>query len=70
MSKAIIESQKLEEVLASAHEAISNIDGHDITGMKQMGRLIDKLRVGQTVVIKIYRNGQPMELDVLLTEKP
>ncbi len=51
-------------------DIITSIDGHDITGMKEMGRLIDKLRVGQTVVIKIYRNGRPMELNVLLKEKP
>ena len=49
-------------------DIITSIDGHDVTGMKQMGRLIDKLRVGRTVVIKIYRNGRPMELNVLLKE--
>ena len=51
-------------------DIITSIDGHDITGMKEMGRLIDKLRVGQTVVIKIYRDGRPIELNVLLKEKP
>lgn len=51
-------------------DIITSIDGHKVTGMKEMGHLIDKLRVGQTVVIKIYRNGQPTELNVLLTEKP
>ena len=51
-------------------DIISSIDGYDVTGMKQMGHLIDNLRVGRTVAIKIYRNGRPMELNVLLTERP
>ncbi len=51
-------------------DIIAGIDEHEITDMEQMIRLLDKLRVGQTVTLKIYRNGQLMELEVLLTERP
>ena len=51
-------------------DIIVSIDGHQVTDMKQMGRLIDKLRIGQTVAIGIDRKGRPMELSVLLEEKP
>ncbi len=51
-------------------DIIVSIDEHEITDMKQMGHLLDKLRVGQTVILKIYRNGRPMELEALLTERP
>ena len=50
-------------------DIIVAIDGQALTGMKQMGRLIDKLRVGQTITIEIYRNGRAMELNVLLEER-
>jgi len=51
-------------------DIIMAVDGHKITDMKQMGRLVDKLEVGQNVVLNILREGQAMELDVLLAEHP
>lgn len=51
-------------------DIITGIDGRAVTDMKQMGHLIDKLRVGTTMTVKIYRNGRTMELNVLLQEKP
>lgn len=43
---------------------------HEVADMKQVGRLINKLRVGQTATLNIYRNGRPIELEVLLAERP
>ena len=51
-------------------DIIVGIDDNKIIDMKQMVRLIDKLIVGQTVTLMIYRNGQPMELSVVLAERP
>ncbi len=51
-------------------DVIARIDEHEVADMKQVGRLINKLRIGQTVTLNIYRNGRPMELEVLLAERP
>ena len=51
-------------------DVIIRIDGHEVHDMEQIVRLITKLRIGQTVTLDIYRNGRPMELDVLLAERP
>jgi putative serine protease PepD len=51
-------------------DIITSIDGQNITGMKQMGRLLNKLRVDQRVVVQVFRNERLMELDVELKEKP
>ena len=51
-------------------DIITSIDGQRVSSMKQMGRLLDKLKVDQNVVIQVYRNERLMELDVLLKEKP
>ena len=51
-------------------DIITHIDDHKISGMKQMVRLLDKMRPDQRVILRIFRNGQPMRLNVLLTERP
>lgn len=51
-------------------DIITAIDDHKVTGMKQMVQLLDKLKVGKTVSLDIYRDDQPMELNVLLAERP
>jgi S1-C subfamily serine protease len=51
-------------------DIITGIDDHKVTGMKQMVRLIDKLKVGETMTLRILRDGQPMDLKVLLAERP
>jgi S1-C subfamily serine protease len=38
--------------------------------MHELGRLMDELRVGQTVTMRISRNGRALELNVLLKERP
>lgn len=51
-------------------DIITHIDDHKISGMKQMVRLLDKMRPDQRVILRILRNGQSMRLNVLLTERP
>lgn len=51
-------------------DIITGIDDHKVTGMKQMVRLLNKLKVGETMTLRIFRDGQPMELNVLLAERP
>ena len=51
-------------------DIITGIDDHKVTGMKQMVRLLNKLKVGETMTLRIFRDGQQMELNVLLSERP
>lgn len=51
-------------------DIITGIDDHKVTGMKQMVRLLNKLKVGETMTLRIFRDGQPIELNVLLAERP
>ena len=51
-------------------DIITVIDGHEITDMHELGRLMDKLRVGETVTMRISRNGQALKLKVRLKERP
>ncbi|MBW2103128.1 MAG: trypsin-like peptidase domain-containing protein [Deltaproteobacteria bacterium] len=51
-------------------DVITAIDGREIKGMKALVRLLDRLRVGQEVVLKVLREGRPLELKVLLAERP
>ncbi|MDY6971887.1 MAG: trypsin-like peptidase domain-containing protein [Thermodesulfobacteriota bacterium] len=46
------------------------IDGREIFDMKELVRIIDKHRIGQTVTLGIIRDGRPLELGVLLAERP
>jgi S1-C subfamily serine protease len=51
-------------------DIITAIDEHEITDMHELGRLMDELRVGETVTMRISRNGRALELNVLLKERP
>jgi S1-C subfamily serine protease len=51
-------------------DIITGIDDRKVTGMRQMVRLLDKLKVGETIALRIFRDGQPMDLKVLLAERP
>lgn len=51
-------------------DIIIGIDDREISGMKDLARLVDKQRVGQTVALGIIRDGRPLELSVLLAERP
>lgn len=51
-------------------DIITAIDNYKMSDMKQLVRLLEKLKVGQTVILQIVRNGQTKELKVLLAESP
>ena len=51
-------------------DIITAIDGHEISDMNELGRQLDKLKVGKTVPLRISRNGKDLRLKVLLTERP
>ncbi len=51
-------------------DIIATIDGHQTPDMKQLIRLLDKLRIDQKVTLEILRDGRPRELDVSLAERP
>jgi S1-C subfamily serine protease len=51
-------------------DIITSIDGNEISDMNELGRLLDKLKVGKTVPLRISRNGRDLTLKVLLTERP
>jgi putative serine protease PepD len=51
-------------------DVITAIDEQDISEMKELIQLLDKLQVGQTIGLGIIRDGRAMELNVLLAERP
>ena len=51
-------------------DIITAIDDKKITDMRQMVRLLDRRQVGETVVLRIVRDGHEKKLAVTLTEKP
>ena len=51
-------------------DIIMDIDGNQIPDMNELARVLDKLKVGQTVALRVSRNGRALELKVLLTERP
>jgi serine protease Do len=51
-------------------DAVTELNEHEITDMKQLIGLLDKFRVGDTVTLRIFRKGQFMDVRVLLAERP
>ena len=51
-------------------DAITALNEHEIYDMRQLVGLLDKYKVGDTVTLRISRNGQFMDLRVLLAERP
>jgi S1-C subfamily serine protease len=51
-------------------DIITGVDEQKISDMKQLVRLLNKMRVGQTLTLHILRDGIPREVNVLLAESP
>jgi putative serine protease PepD len=51
-------------------DIITAIDGKKVTDMNNMVKIIDKFKVGQKVVVQVYRSGRKINVDVTLTERP
>ncbi len=51
-------------------DVITAIDDKEIDSVKQLRKVIMGMKAGQRVSISIYRNGIPMEIKVVLAERP
>ena len=51
-------------------DIITAIDDKKIYDMRRMVRLLDRMRVGETVILTIVRDGYEKKIEVILTEKP
>lgn len=51
-------------------DVITAIDDKEINDVRQLRKTIMKMNVGQRINVRIYRNGMPMEVDVVLSERP
>ncbi len=51
-------------------DIITAIDGNEISESNDIDRVLRRKKVGDRVTLKIYRDRKPMDLSVILTEKP
>jgi len=51
-------------------DIITDIDGNEVTDMKQLIRRLDAYKAGQNVSLNIIRNRDPLNIQVVLTERP
>ena len=53
-----------------AQDIIVEVGGHKVTSVSDLTRVLRKFEAGQTVTVKVYRNGQYIDCLVTLDEKP
>jgi len=51
-------------------DIITHIDEHEVSNLKELGRILDRLKVGHTVKVRVIRAGRPLDLIVRLKERP
>ena len=51
-------------------DIITAINDKRIYDMRQMVRLLDRMQVGETVILSIVREGYEKKIEIALTEKP
>lgn len=51
-------------------DIITAIDDKRIYDMRQMVRLLDRMQVGKTIILRIIRDGYEKKIDITLAEKP
>lgn len=51
-------------------DIITGINGRPLGSMKELIRLLEKSRVGETVVLNVLRNRESFDVQALLTERP
>jgi len=51
-------------------DIITHIDEHEISHMKDLGRILDRLKVGHTAKVRVSRDGRTLDLTVRLKERP
>jgi len=56
--------------LLTGGDIITSLDGQKVTSMKKLIKLLEKFKAGETISVEIIRNQDPMEIQVLLAERP
>lgn len=51
-------------------DVITAVDGRSISDMEQLVRMLNRMKVGDTMTLQILRDGLPGEISVLLAESP
>lgn len=53
-----------------AKDIIVNLGGYDVSSSADIGRILRKLKPGETTTITVYRDGREVNLSITLDEKP
>lgn len=51
-------------------DVITAINGNKVTTMQELNAIKNKLQIGDTVTLTVYRSGQDLEIKIKLTEMP
>ena len=51
-------------------DVITAINGNKVTTMQELNAIKNKLQIGETVTLTVYRSGQDLEIKITLTEMP
>ena len=51
-------------------DVITAINGNKVTTMQELNAIKNKLQIGDTVTLTVYRSGQDLEIKITLTEMP
>lgn len=53
-----------------AQDIIINLSGNEIKNLNDLSRALNKFKGGQEVIVTVYRNGNEVDLTVVLDERP
>ncbi len=53
-----------------AGDIVVELGGYDVTSVSDLTRVLRKFKPGQTVIVRVYRSGQYVQLQILLDERP
>jgi len=67
---AVIKNSPADKAEIKAGDIVIEINGEQINQNKTLGLLIQKYNVGDTITLKIMRDGKEMEIRVTLEERP
>ena len=51
-------------------DVITSINGTDVTTMEELNEVKNKLSIGDTITLKVYRSGEYLDINIKLTEMP
>jgi len=67
---AIMKNSPAEKAGLQAEDIILEINGEKITSNNSLASIIQRYNVGDTITLKVLRNGKEMEIKVKLEERP